>query len=177
MRHYIAIASLAMFFSAGSHAEDWSLSTWQHGPRSQVAYEASSISKAQPKWRATAHRHRQRRPAPGKGSDQIVTPEHREVRLYRAEDKPGHQGVKCQPQVRGLGTQWIGTQGALDAAKKDWMEHVRYDLGESYLDLSHAEEFVSRCGRVSIGEAMGQVMYRCEILAKPCKAPFGTTQK
>lgn len=59
MRHYIAIASLAMFFSAGSHAEDWSLSTWQHGPRSQVVYEASSISKAQPKWRATAHRHRQ----------------------------------------------------------------------------------------------------------------------
>jgi hypothetical protein len=75
----------------------------------------------------------------------------------------------CADKVRGLGTQWIGTEGAMDAAKKDWMERVRYDYGEAFLDLTNAQDFVSRCGRTSIGETMGQVMYRCEILARPCK--------
>lgn len=75
----------------------------------------------------------------------------------------------CVERVRGLGTQWIGTEGALDAAKKDWMERVRYDYGEAFLDLTNAQDFVSRCGRTSIGETMGQVMYRCEIVARPCK--------
>jgi hypothetical protein len=83
--------------------------------------------------------------------------------------------VQCTEKVRGLGTQWIGTEGAMDAAKKDWMERVRYDYGESFLDLSHAKDFVSRCGRTSIGETMGQVMYRCEIVARPCKGVMSET--
>lgn len=82
----------------------------------------------------------------------------------------------CADKVRGLGTQWIGTEGALDAAKKDWMERVRYDYGESFLDMNNAKDFVSRCGRVSIGETMGQVMYRCEILARPCKGTMADTK-
>ena len=76
----------------------------------------------------------------------------------------------------GLGTQWIGTEGAMDAAKKDWMERVRYDYGESYLDMTNSKDFVSRCGRVSIGETMGQVMYRCEIVARPCKGIMADTK-
>jgi hypothetical protein len=81
----------------------------------------------------------------------------------------------CLDRVRGLGTQWIGEQGALDAAKKDWMERVRYYHGETFLDLSHASEFAKRCGRVSIGEVAGQVLYRCEIEARPCKGSFETS--
>lgn len=79
------------------------------------------------------------------------------------------QEIVCAGKVRGLGTQWIGTEGAMEAAKKDWMERVRYDLGERFLDLSHARDFNSRCGRTSIGETMGQVMFRCEIIARPCQ--------
>jgi hypothetical protein len=82
----------------------------------------------------------------------------------------------CADKVRGLGTQWIGTEGALDAAKKDWMERVRYDYGESFLDMNNSKDFVSRCGRVSIGETMGQVMYRCEIVARPCKGTMTDTK-
>jgi hypothetical protein len=95
-------------------------------------------------------------------------------REERREDRRD-DGVKCADKVRGLGTQWIGTSGALDAAKKDWMEHVRYDFGESFLDLTNAKDFVSRCGRVSIGEVAGQVTYRCEIVARPCKAAMKPT--
>jgi hypothetical protein len=82
----------------------------------------------------------------------------------------------CKDKVRGLGTQWVGEAGALEAAKKDWMERVRYDLGESYLDLSNAIDFVRRCGRVSIGEAAGQYMHRCEVIARPCKGDFAKTE-
>jgi hypothetical protein len=81
-------------------------------------------------------------------------------------------GRVCLDRVRGLGTQWIGEQGALDGAKKDWMERVRYYHGETYVDMSHASDVVKRCGRVSIGEVAGQVLYRCEIEARPCKAGF-----
>ncbi|CAN1722681.1 conserved exported protein of unknown function [Hyphomicrobium sp. 1Nfss2.1] len=91
------------------------------------------------------------------------------------EMKTARPEVQCTEKVRGLGTQWIGTEGAMDAAKKDWMERVRYDYGESFLDLSHAKDFVSRCGRTSIGETMGQVMYRCEIVARPCKGVMSET--
>jgi hypothetical protein len=82
----------------------------------------------------------------------------------------------CAGKVRGLGSQWVGEAGALEAAKKDWMERVRYDLGESFLDLSHAEDFVRRCGRTSIGETLGQVLFRCEITARPCKGDFAKTE-
>jgi hypothetical protein len=87
----------------------------------------------------------------------------------RAERRDGRL---CLDHVRGLGTQWIGEQGALDGAKKDWMERVRYYHGETYVDMSHAGDVVKRCGRVSIGEVAGQVLYRCEIEARPCKAGF-----
>lgn len=159
MRAYILVAFGAIWLSAAGHAEDWSLATWQSGPRSQVAYERSSVAQP-PRWREA----RQRRPA---RSAERQRPE--PVRAYRSETP---RRLQCADRVRGLGTQWIGEGGALDAAKKDWMERVRYDLGESYLDLSHAADLVKRCGRTSIGETAGQVLYRCEIWARPCKGVF-----
>lgn len=96
------------------------------------------------------------------------------VYAYQQRDEEfrdlGHSDRFCAPAtVRGLGTQWIGTEGALTAARKDWMEHVRYDFGEKYLDMTNAKSEESRCSRVSIGEVAGQVTYRCEIWARPCK--------
>ena len=91
------------------------------------------------------------------------------------ESRREDRGWQCADKVRGLGTQWIGTEGALDAAKKDWMERVRYDYGESFLDMGNAKDFISRCSRVSIGETLGQVMYRCEIVARPCKGTMNDT--
>jgi hypothetical protein len=97
---------------------------------------------------------------------------HRSKPSQESSSERRDRGRTCLDRVRGLGTQWIGEQGALDAAKKDWMERVRYYHGETFLDLSHASDFVKRCGRVSIGEVAGQVLYRCEIEARPCKGSF-----
>jgi len=106
---------------------------------------------------------------------------YRHVNIEVDKDRDRHEreradnGWQCLDKVRGLGTQWIGTEGALEAAKKDWMERVRYDHGESYIDMTNARDFESRCGRVSIGEVAGQVTYRCEIMARPCKPPMKET--
>ena len=106
---------------------------------------------------------------------------YRHVNIEAETDRDRHEreradnGWQCLDKVRGLGTQWIGTEGALEAAKKDWMERVRYDHGESYIDMTNARDFESRCGRVSIGEVAGQVTYRCEIMARPCKPPMKET--
>jgi hypothetical protein len=86
----------------------------------------------------------------------------------RGDDDRG----RCLPPVSGLGKQWVGLKGALDAARKDWMERVRYDHGEIFVDMSHAARVGSRCSRVSIGSFLGRVMYRCEVVARPCKARF-----
>ena len=106
---------------------------------------------------------------------------HRPTRYYATpkwdsrdedRDRDDERARGClDDKVRGLGTQWIGTSGALTAAKKDWMERVRYDHGERFVDMTNAVGFESRCGRVSIGEVAGQVTYRCEIVARPCKSP------
>jgi hypothetical protein len=99
----------------------------------------------------------------------------KKCRYYAAPEYQMPERI-CAGKVRGLGTQWVGEAGALEAAKKDWLERVRYDLGESYLDLSNAEDFERRCGRTSIGETLGQVLYRCEIVARPCKGDFAKTE-
>jgi len=95
--------------------------------------------------------------------------EHREERRdeHAFEDE---RGFRCLEPVRGVGTEWIGQEGALKAARKDWMERVRYDHGERFIDMTNDREEVTRCSRVSIGEVAGQVMYRCEIMARPCQA-------
>lgn len=91
----------------------------------------------------------------------------------RDDGRRGRDDVgKCLESVRGLGTQWVGVEGALEAARKDWMERTRYDHGESFIDMGHSINFRSRCGRVSIGEIAGQVLYRCEIVANPCRGVF-----
>jgi hypothetical protein len=98
------------------------------------------------------------------------------IRDYRNLDDDEDFDRDCKPPVRGVGTQWIGTEGALDAARKDWMERTRFDYGESWLDMANArgpygsDNPVHSCGRTSVGEVAGQVMYRCTIIARPCKA-------
>ena len=155
---------------------DWNLTAHPHGPRAD-AYGAQTAPVYAPRsWRnerrAWRHYHSSR---PRRAWDE-------NIRGYRQftdvddeiswrERRGELRGVACVgDRVTGLGTQWIGKQGALDAAKKDWMEHVRYYYGETFLDLDYSAGFKARCSRVSIGEVAGQVTYRCEMRARPCRA-------
>jgi hypothetical protein len=114
---------------------------------------------------------------PVKSDSQRQSQRTSDIKYYRspeaADERAGDdKHARCLAPVSGLGTQWIGLKGALAAARKDWMERVRYDHGESFVDMSHAANVGSRCGRVSIGSFLGKVMYRCEIIARPCQARF-----
>jgi hypothetical protein len=146
--------ALALAFAAPALASDLNWD-WDLGSGSPTAKDRHSAR--------YAHRHHSHR-----SSDNTKVMAYAKREEVRKED----DGYQCVGTVRGLGTQWIGTEGAMAAAKKDWMERVRYDHGESYVDMSNAREFESRCGRVSIGEIAGQVTYRCEVHARPCKPPL-----
>jgi hypothetical protein len=158
MRTLLALA-FAAFLITPTHAEEWD---WD------IGYKRPGF---------THHHYRAR-----------LREVQRRVRLYReagleadrqAENREERhdehafkddRGIRCLEPVRGVGTEWIGQKGALEAARKDWMEHVRYDHGERFLDMTNDRDEVSRCSRVSIGELIGKVMYRCEIWARPCQA-------
>jgi hypothetical protein len=148
--------ALALVFAAPAFATDLNWD-WDVGSGSPQAKHRHAAKYAQ-------RRHRSR----SRSNDAT------KVMAYakREDEAKTADGFQCADKVRGLGTQWIGTEGAMDAAKKDWMERVRYDHGESYVDMSNARDFETRCGRVSIGEIAGQVTYRCEVHARPCKPPL-----
>jgi hypothetical protein len=155
MIRYIALAAaLALAAPASASDLNWD---WSLGSGSATAKHRS----------AAQYAHRRHRHRSSSSNTKVMAYVKREEQAKTEDD-----GFQCVEKVRGLGTQWIGTQGAMEAAKKDWMERVRYDHGESYVDMSNAREFETRCGRVSIGEIAGQVTYRCEVHARPCKPPL-----
>jgi len=155
MVRYIALAAaLALAAPASASDLNWD---WNLGSGSATAKHRS----------AARYAHRRHRHRSSSSNTKVMAYVKREETAKMEDD-----GFQCVEKVRGLGTQWIGTQGAMEAAKKDWMERVRYDHGESYVDMSNAREFETRCGRVSIGEIAGQVTYRCEVHARPCKPPL-----
>jgi hypothetical protein len=107
----------------------------------------------------------------GDGYHQVRKVKHRKPKVrYYAAPKVDEDG--CRGPVRGVGTQWVTEEGALDAAIKDWRERTRYDHGEIFVDMTNALDVRKRCGRTSIGEVAGQAFHRCEIIARPCKAEF-----
>jgi len=87
--------------------------------------------------------------------DHLSDIERQRVRLYqeaeidaghRAEHREGRRdecgcdddrGFHCLEPIRGVGTEWIGKEGALKGARKDWMERVRYDHGERFIDMTN----------------------------------------
>jgi hypothetical protein len=97
---------------------------------------------------------------------------HRPSRKHVKTDKDPDKEWHCIDTQRGVGTQWANEGGAEEAARKDWMETVRFDHGEKYMDITFAKDYRHRCSRSSVGEVAGNVLYRCEVKARPCKAPM-----
>lgn len=77
--------------------------------------------------------------------------------------------TRCIAPVRVVGSQDIREGAAEESAKKGWAEAVRWAAGESYQDITNAQDYQKRCSRSSIGEALGQYFHRCEIIATPCR--------
>lgn len=93
-----------------------------------------------------------------------------EVRAYvKREDD---DRVVCKDVVTVIGDARPSESQARDDAESVFMRSVRYRYGESWMDPRNARDYASRCARASITEIVGQTMVRCELRAKPCRAPF-----
>lgn len=77
---------------------------------------------------------------------------------------------RCASPLTREGDQYATVTGAKAEADKAWMQAARWMHGEIYMDLHYAEGVTYACGRSSVGSVAGQVFYRCEITARPCKA-------
>jgi hypothetical protein len=84
---------------------------------------------------------------------------------------------KCLDAVRVVGSQDLREDAAEESARKAWAEIVRWDSGEAFMNIDNATGYQKRCSRSSIGEALGQVLNRCEIIAKPCRPGLVGTSK
>lgn len=80
--------------------------------------------------------------------------------------------IKCKDMVVVIGDARPSVSSAKEDAESVFMRTVRYKYGESWMDVQNARDYASRCARASITEIVGQVMTRCEIKARPCRAPF-----
>lgn len=77
---------------------------------------------------------------------------------------------RCAAPLTREGDQYATVEGAKSEANKAWMQAARWNLGEKYMDISHAEGVNYSCGRSSIGTVVGQSFHRCEVTARPCRA-------
>jgi hypothetical protein len=77
--------------------------------------------------------------------------------------------TRCLPPVRVVGSQDVREGAAEESAKKGWAEAVRWAHGEAFMNIENAQEYKRMCSRSSIGEALGAVLNRCEVIARPCR--------
>lgn len=90
-------------------------------------------------------------------------------RVMAFEQRSEEPKAKCLEAVRVVGSQFLTEHGAEESAQKAWMEAVRYESGEQFMTLDNAQEYSRRCSRSSVGEIAGQIFFRCEVIAKPCR--------
>jgi hypothetical protein len=75
----------------------------------------------------------------------------------------------CAYPISVVGSQWIDEPGAEESAQKAWMELVRFELGEAYLEINNAKHYAALCSRSSIGEMLDKTQHRCKVTAVPCR--------
>lgn len=91
--------------------------------------------------------------------------------VYRTVTKTISSPGRCASPLTREGDQAASESGAMEQADKAWMQAVRWKYGEQFMDITNADDVSHSCGRSSIGSVAGQTFHRCEVTAKPCRAP------
>lgn len=86
---------------------------------------------------------------------------------YREREDATHG--RCKSPVAVVGDQYASESGAKAESDKAWSQTVRYMHGERWMSRDHADSVFYECGRSSVGSIVGQVFYRCRIVARPCR--------
>ncbi len=93
---------------------------------------------------------------------------------------------RCLDRKRVVGSEHASVEGALNAAKRQWMSLVRWDHGEKFMNIDIAKDYRQRCERSSTNETIagraaegltGSFYTRCEVIAAPCVARRVNTEE
>jgi hypothetical protein len=81
----------------------------------------------------------------------------------------------CHALVPAIGEQAQSEASAWDAAIVAWRGRVRWLHGERFSDHNAARDLVKACAPSSVPDAYRDAklpqLYRCEVVARPCRAP------
>jgi len=94
---------------------------------------------------------------------------HTRVYGYQREER---DSVTCKDTIQVIGDARPTEAAAKDDAEAAFMRATRFKYGESWMSVENARGYAIRCARASITEIVGATMHRCEIKARPCRAPF-----
>ncbi len=101
----------------------------------------------------------------------------REIRRARViRVAPVITETKCQPTLAAVGDQYATEAGAQAEADKAWMQTARWQYGERFMSRENADDASYECGRSSVGSVVGQVFYRCRLVARPCRPEKSQTR-
>lgn len=112
-------------------------------------------------------------------------------RVYSYEARSGapSSGQICLNETTGIGQAMLDIRSAMESAKLDWNQRVRYTYGERFMNLAVALDIRSRCSRAETNESVIGRQYekwvetftngnsdpfrkRCEIIAAPCSVEW-----
>lgn len=97
----------------------------------------------------------------------------RRTRRNRREPLPAYRGWedgRCWPFLVAVGEQHVSLGGAQEKARDMFSATARWRIGERAMDFNNARDATYECSRSSVGSVAGQVFYRCEVKARPCRA-------
>lgn len=160
----ISTIALLLILLSPARAEHWS------GHYTWGGSTDCERCRQQIRWRQR-QRERELRRQRARAAAQRETQRIREVRkIYRIERDDDHSR-RCQDTLAVVGDQYASEQGAQQEADKAWMQTARWQYGERFMARDHAADATYECGRSSVGSVVGQIFYRCRLIARPCSAP------
>jgi hypothetical protein len=96
------------------------------------------------------------------------------------EERVGSGAPRCYGIVAAVGELAASRLRARRRAEDIWMDRIRFDFGERYVDLNNAEGVSHVCAvaiPMSASIVIKKAYFRCKIWARPCRPPDGVMAK
>jgi hypothetical protein len=79
----------------------------------------------------------------------------------------------CHDTVIATGGELTSKERARRSADDGWMNSVRFDYGERYVDMTYAKDVRHLCmvSSLGVGFILKKTYFRCIVTAMPCQAP------
>lgn len=98
----------------------------------------------------------------------------------------GESDAYCHRLIEATGDQAQSRDNAENLALRTWQGRVRFHFGEKYIDFGNARDKKITCSPSSVADTVGGKIqdkllgishFRCELSARPCRAPARRVNK